>query len=431
MSIRNYLFIILTSMVLIIASFLSFQSARIFIGSFERSMAGTMREIAERYPKEGTDEAHVLDFYVTTDWQKVPSKVKEYFPTIPENSNRIQSKFVDWVYFAPPQKSYSLLTVKRNNQLIFITHINENIHQEVEEKYGKQAWYNDPMIFIALLGVSGIVIFILAQLYAFRKVTMPVQHLHRWAKDLQIEDLKNTPPDFQFKELNALAAIIHSNLSSVANSVEREQEFLRYASHELRTPIAVLRSNTALLEKVNPEPSDKERKIRDRIQRASLTMKSMTETLLWLSREGETELISEPCSLGNLLATMQAELSYLLSGKQVSVDLVTDNTEITIETTPVIIVLNNLIRNAFQHTQHGQVDIVQCGSEVVITNVEMDDASQVSQKTTAQELGFGLGMQLVEKLVLQFGWQYTIKHSAQSYQVLINFKRSEPVTNSV
>lgn len=415
MSIRTYIFALLTSLVLIIAVILSYQSAYIFIKSVDFSIEDIMFQIGEEYPKGNNIEQVVLNYHVTTDWNKVPQPVREQFPVIP-SAGELHSKFVDWAYITPPKKIYALLVLNRDGKQVFISDYNEHVHQDIAED-GEDLTI-DPMIVIILVGLSGIGIFIVVLLYIFKKVAQPMESLQQWAKQLKLTELNHERPDFTFRELNDLATLIHHNLASVADAVEREQTFLNYASHELRTPIAVLRSNSALLEKVNPEPSTKERVIRDRIQRASLTMKSMTETLLWLSREGDLHMPIEQTRLGVLVDNTQAELAYLLTGKSVVVKLDTDDSVIELAVTPSIIVLNNLIRNAFQHTQQGHVDIVQHGNQITITNVETEfDHDQVMKG----DLGFGLGMQLVEKLALQFGWYYAITNNESGYQVTVLF----------
>ncbi|WP_244225164.1 histidine kinase dimerization/phospho-acceptor domain-containing protein [Vibrio aquaticus] len=62
--------------------------------------------------------------------------------------------------------------------------------------------------------------------------------------------------------------------------------FLGYASHELRTPIAVTRNNSELLCKMISKgiPSEKQLVVLDRIERAGFTMTDLTETLLWLNQ---------------------------------------------------------------------------------------------------------------------------------------------------
>ncbi|WP_085300033.1 sensor histidine kinase [Cognaticolwellia mytili] len=418
MSIRTYIFALLTSFVLLIAVILSYQSARLFIGSFGMVIEDIMLQIGQEYPKNNQVEQTVLEYHVTTDWQKVPQPVRNYFPVIPKETEQLHSKFVDWAYIAPPKKIYSLLVLNRDGKQVFVSRFNESIHDEMAAEH-KGDFVIDPMVIIILVGLSGIGVFVLVLLYVFKKIAVPVESLQVWGKQLTLSDLENKKPDFKFRELNELADIIHSNLASVAGSVQREQAFLSYASHELRTPIAVLRSNSALLEKVNPSPTDKEREIRDRIQRASLTMKSMTETLLWLSREGDIDMPIQDICLGELMQNSQAELRYLLAGKAVEVNICTDKTMVPIATVPTMIVLNNLVRNAFQHTQSGHVDILQRGNEVIINNAE-HDAHEIAD--SKGELGFGLGMQLVEKLTTQFAWPFTVSQGPNGYHVTVNFK---------
>lgn len=417
MSIRTYIFALLTSLVLLIAVILSFQSARLFISSFDVVIEKTMIEIAQKYPEADQIEQKILGYHVTTDWTKVPQPVRNYFPVIPSETEELHSKFVDWVYIAPPEKVYSLLVVDREDGQVFVSRFRENVHEKVAEDH-KDEFFIDPMVVIILFGLTGISIFILMLLYVFKKVALPMESLQQWAKQLKLDELDKERPDFRFTELNELANLIHNNLASVADSVEREQAFLSYASHELRTPIAIMRSNSALLEKVNPNPSEKERIIRDRIQRASLTMKSMSETLLWLSREEDSGVPIDNVHLGTLINNTQSEMAYLLVGKTVSVNIDVDETECALATIPAVIVLNNLIRNAFQHTQHGKVEIKQREDTVVITNIEFD---QSEMNDTKEDLGFGLGMQLVEKLTNRFGWHYQINNDSNGYQVSISF----------
>ena len=144
----------------------------------------------------------------------------------------------------------------------------------------------------------------------------------------------------------------------------------------------------------------------------------MTETLLWLSREGETQMQLESTCPGALVNNIQQELNYLLAGKKVKVNVELDENMVELPITASVIVLNNLIRNAFQHTQEGHVDIVQKGDEVIITNIESE---QENQEQLNEELGFGLGMQLVEKLTMQFGWQYRTSEMRNGYQVSVIF----------
>jgi signal transduction histidine kinase len=276
------------------------------------------------------------------------------------------------------------------------------------------------MLMLVLLGLAAIGLFILVLLVIFKRLARPAESLQNWASQLTMQDLDKPLPDFTFRELNELATLIRNNIASEANAIKREQTFLSYASHELRTPIAVLRTNATLLDKINPNPTDKERKVRDRISRASLTMKSMTETLLWLSRDEAIDMPVEPVKFGELLQQLSDELGYLLNGKEIELSLYSDGSNVEVAKTPCLIMLNNLIRNAFQHTQQGLVSISHNQNQVQIYNKEAEQTPQIPTEV-GENLGFGLGMQLVDKLAKQFGWRFESEQKGNEFKVRIQF----------
>ena len=421
MSLRLYILSILTTVVLLISSLLSYQSVRFFFDGFDIFYSNLMEEMGAVYPEGDKDYQEVLDYYLTTDWQKVPEPVRRVFKQPPTEYNVNFTEFHDWIYIAPPERVYSIMAVKNGDRVVYVSRYTERFLDEIQEEKAQKhdGFHIDPMLLLVILGVSTIALFVFVVLLIFKRLAKPVESLQSWASSLTIADVDKPIPSFKFKELNALAELIRKNMASEANVIQREQKFLNYASHELRTPIAVLRTNSSLLEKVNPNPSEKERKIRDRISRASLTMKSMTETLLWLSREEAIDMPIESLDMGQLLADTSHELSYLLSGKEIQVNLESDASSIEAAKVPCQILLNNLIRNAFQHTQSGVVNITHKNEQVVIQNIE--SPCEQSELAESESLGFGLGMQLVEKLTEQFGWQLTTTQLGNEFKVTIRF----------
>ena len=260
-----------------------------------------------------------------------------------------------------------------------------------------------------------------------KKIAKPVESLRGWAKSLNQNNLQNTPPDFTYNELNTLATLIRSSLLSAHESLEREQRFLSYASHELRTPISVIRSNVELLNRLSEKTplSDKQQLTLQRIERAGLTMSDLTETLLWLSRNDDQQSAPEPVNLAEKITTLSNELDYLLNSKQVDVLINTDNQSTTINTeaTACHIVLTNLIRNAYQHTQQGQVRITQQGSRVIIVNSsEQTDMPHATNNTNKPaNIGYGLGLELSEKIIKRHGWVYEVNDMPGRYEVVVDF----------
>ncbi|HAD30213.1 MAG TPA: sensor histidine kinase, partial [Methylophaga sp.] len=244
-------------------------------------------------------------------------------------------------------------------------------------------------------------------------------------QSLTPENLSQPPPDFLYPELNQMARLIQNSLSSVQRSLDREHRFLRYTSHELRTPISVIRNNIELQYKVlqqsasslNPMQKD----IADRIDRASITMQHLTETLLWLSREDNEKLPESVVEIDKLLLEITAEMRYLLRDKTVELIVETHPYQCSISAVAARIVLGNLIRNAFQHTWEGQVIISQQGSQISIVNRQFNADIDVAPT----ELGFGLGLQLTAQLTEKLGWSYQNIANENGHNVILDITPRE------
>jgi len=414
-SLKAYIFVWVTLLALGMALLLSYQSTQYFLKGLDMITGAQMEEAADLLPA-GKRAAEVpFGYHVASDWSSVPQPVREAFGQPPQQLDNLQIHFEDWWYFAPPERAYFLMAShNRQGELRFISRHKDE--PGIEDKVSLQGL--DPMVKIALWGLGSIIVYIALVYRILGNLARPVQALYRWARELKLESLTPERPDFQYRELNALAEIIHNSLLDVSQTLAREREFLGFASHELRTPIATLRSNATLLDKVSPQPSPKEREVRDRILRASLTMKGITETLLWLNRDEQQLVPTSNIEVDQLLRQVVSEQQYLLEGKKV---------EISVELEPWVerlpeevfrILLTNLIRNAFQHTISGHVHIQQSATEIRVNN------SLASAGKSAQT-GFGLGLKLTRKLVHRFGWQLLEEQSAQENRVCLRFRHSE------
>ena len=105
----------------------------------------------------------------------------------------------------------------------------------------------------------------------------------------------------------------------------------------------------------------------------------------------------------------------LLSGKKVDVAIKCEPTVLALPEALCRIDISNLIRNAFQYTWSGKVDISLTGKKLEILNINEADEER------NDELGFGLGLELTERLVGQQGWGYTNKETGAGRRVVIEF----------
>ena len=378
-------------------------------------MENTMDEFADIDCVEDGKPVIVLNTNVASRWQDVPRNVRSRFSEPPTDDNNFFKDFDKDNIFEPPSRAYFVvLSYDRNGYKRYIS----RVLMENDKQFGGEEHHKGLDIFLVIIfsGVLGIGIFSALLVVIMRRARSPMQQLGEWAKDLDENSLQQTPPDFYYAELNSLATLVHGSLNSVQQSLDREHEFLRNASHELRTPIAVVCANAELLTKLQLKENTniKQQQVLARIERAGLTMSDLTETLLWLSRDNSISLVSESVNLAELVKQVSDELQYLLVGKEVEVGLHTDKYVLDIPVTACRIVLSNLIRNAFQHTQVGTVYIEQIKDRVMIRNVNQSEKS-------SDDLGFGLGLKLADKLVERFAWQYETEVEKTGHKVCVAF----------
>ncbi|MGY0217605.1 sensor histidine kinase [Endozoicomonadaceae bacterium StTr2] len=251
-------------------------------------------------------------------------------------------------------------------------------------------------------GLYLLLMLLLIVFYNFR-VNRHTRQLAVWADGLSLDSIEKSHPDFHYAELNGIADQLIEAFKRIASLLEREHQFLRHASHELRTPIAVIRANMELLERM-PVPSVLERPI-NRVRRANHGMLQLTETLLWLSRENATAPMLREVRIDSLLDEISEDLLYLLQDKQIELkrDYEEDIAAQQLPETPLRIVLANLLRNAFQYTQEGDVMLKASNQHLVIQNRDLGEDSINSDES------FGLGLMLVHQICKRLNWDLTLQ----------------------
>ena len=386
-----------------------------FNQGLDRGVKQSLIEAAEARGVEDGVPILLLGYHIASTWRDVPDRVKKVMGnTPPVTSYKLQKIIIDSGFLTRPDEVYFILkAINKSGQLRYVSKVLDRdiappgIHDHIPH-----------FVWIAFFAIVSIGIFFLVILFIMRSVAKPVESLKNWAKSLNEDKLTQPIPDFQYSELNTLARIINSSLNSVQESLARELQFLSYASHELRTPISVVRTNTELLIKLHEKEggTEKQATVLERIMRAGKTMTNLTETLLWLSRDDDNLPDSQRLDLASLIDQLVVELSYLLKDKAVLLDVQTETYNVNAAEIPCRIVLANLIRNAFQHTIEGKVSIVQLQGKVIITNISED------KMIDSADLGFGLGLQLTKKLAGRYNWLYSENIEETRYQVKISFE---------
>ncbi|MEM7077615.1 MAG: HAMP domain-containing sensor histidine kinase [Pseudomonadota bacterium] len=263
------------------------------------------------------------------------------------------------------------------------------------------------------IGSVFLLLFVLLALVGVRSIDGPLRRLELWSSALGEQVVEQPPEKLRFFEFNALAQRLQAAFVRLQEGAEKEKRFLRHASHELRTPIAILSANVELLDRLSAraERSTAEQAALDRQYRALEDVQLLIDTLLWINRQSETLPQVERIDLRGEVDAITENYRHLLERRAVTVSTQGENHVVEGPRAALHMVLANLIKNAFQYTLQGDVEIIIDAERVQISNSSFtkDDADTDHVPAGDTDYGFGLGLALVAQVCERFGWQCTFR----------------------
>lgn len=161
-------------------------------------------------------------------------------------------------------------------------------------------------------------------------------------------------------------------LVPIRRSFDKQRQFVSDASHEMRTPIAVIRAN-AELAMGHPEATIEQRSREiDSILNETRHLGQMVERLLTLARadEGSVNLRLERTAIGALVATVAGDMEAIASSSGISLQYEAVPVELVADPDRIREMLVILIDNAIRHTDRGGSIAIRCapvGSSVAIS----------------------------------------------------------------
>ncbi|MCX7554696.1 HAMP domain-containing sensor histidine kinase [Marinicella sp. S1101] len=262
-------------------------------------------------------------------------------------------------------------------------------------------------IITALIIIAALVT-LLAVYFAFRLAMRTAKPMSQLADSVALLKPNKLPEDFPSNqpenEVRQLAKAIQQLITRVTFFISREQHFTRDVSHELRTPIAVVKSSVELLLQQAGQLNKQQLETLRQIDFACVQMEQTVVTLLSLARE-KTQQPVAAIKLLPVVEKVVLQQSTHLQDKAVDVVIdVTAEAQLLMQEAELVILLSNLVGNAFQHSQEGNVTIRFQGSELTITDTGkgIDPALQPHVKEPlikgADSSGFGIGLSLVNRL---------------------------------
>lgn len=234
--------------------------------------------------------------------------------------------------------------------------------------------------------------------------------------DADALDPQNLPLDVEGETL-VLARSLHGFASRIERFVEREGNFTRDASHELRTPMTVIRMACDLLLADGSLDARASRSVQ-RIQAASRDMLALVEAFLILAREGDTGLPDEDFVVNEIVRDEVEKARPLLLDKPVQLQI-DEQAAFGLHAPPRVlsVLLGNLLRNACLYTEAGTITVRILPAELIVQDtgigISADALARVFdpfyRAENGRRDGHGIGLSIVRRLSERFGWPVSLE----------------------
>lgn len=270
------------------------------------------------------------------------------------------------------------------------------------------------MLFAALIGILSIW-FLTKNL---RLITQTVRKFQEGDLDIRIENPEQSDIEVVALSFNKMADTIVDNMDKMKSVDNLRRELIANVSHDLRTPLAVLKGyiETLQIKKESLTENQKEEYLQithDNIDKLSGLINQLFEYSK-LEAEQVTP-IKEPFSITELSHDLIAKFKLLAEQKQIHLQL--DNPEenymVYADIGLVERALQNLIENAIKYTEpKGKVtlSLIKMGKQIEINITDTGSGIPINDQPfifdrykqvdkTTQKRGLGLGLAIVKKIM--------------------------------
>lgn len=335
---------------------------------------------------------------------------------LPQNVKIKIENLGDGIYYRKDiggRYSISIKTLK-DGKILYVLHDDKALDILINRK--------KRLIDILIYGyIASFFLSLIVGVYTSQKLINPIKKLYKLVVKTDPENLPlNLSESFREDEVGVLANALEDSMKRINSFIEREKQFTRDSSHELRTPVTIIKGAVELLQTLPDEKKKKRNDTLKRIERSVKDMETTIETFLWLGRESNVEKNLSLCNVTDVVKRCIDDNRYLLHGKDVKVSMISD-VDLEIKTLePVFkIAVTNLVRNAFNYTNTGSVSIKIKKDCIEISDtgsgIKGDELNMVTNahKKGSNSKGFGLGLSIVKQFCIRFSWKLEIESSIE------------------
>ncbi len=275
-------------------------------------------------------------------------------------------------------------------------------------------------IFAILSAVNAVIIIVTLAVgtRVSRRMLMPIKRMTDTVKEISVQNLdKRLDVGRSHDELKDLAQTFNQMIDRIQSSYERQNRFVSDASHELRTPVAVIQGYADLLDRWGMDHRDVMEESVGAIKNETGNMKQLIEKLLFLARADKNQLTlnKEEFVLDDLLEEIASESRLLDTGHNITHRMETAGIEICADRSCLKQALRVFMDNAIKYTPSGgaiEISALKAKKQVTIAvadtgiGIPTEDIPHVFDRfyrsdvsRTKESGGHGLGLSIAKWII--------------------------------
>lgn len=339
----------------------------------------------------------------------------------------------DWQGLPPYMKQQRLINP---TQIEFDTLSGGTVHIEVLSLAGKEYvlaadvgqyevsrdYLPNVLIWLGLLSLACCVLVVAFAIQRANKITKPLKQL---AKEVDSQTQTEISQGYPDNEIGVLAERIELAFGALNESICREANFTKDISHEIRTPVTIIKNVlNQLADSSIPEAEWQQ------LKQAQRRLEQTTETLLALARNESSEMANTNITevLENCLMT-NWEVNHTEQGQHIEFEI-NDHADVwqLANRRLIEIMFNNALSNIVHYTAGRQVGIEVSPEQICFTNRHSGRLPQdafVAGRRSEKSTGIGQGLSLIKRIAAQNSWQASIESTDDMFCLIIQFSSQE------
>ena len=259
-----------------------------------------------------------------------------------------------------------------------------------------------------------------------QRATRPVRHLSQQLQARPEGDLSPIAAPAAPRELHPLIDATNQVMQRLQHLLQHQKRFVRDASHQLRTPLAVLKTQVQSALRGDVAPVQALQEISDTVDRATL----LANQMLALAKVEQLRQQSTPpiTRWDDVLRAVALELSPLVAQRNLDFGIHTDPAPVVAHDWMLREMARNLLHNAIRHAPQDSTLTVELRADTRHAALTLSDqgpgiddelASRLFQPFSSGDVrtGSGLGLAICQEIVRALEGSITLSNRVQAGRV--------------